>query len=85
MADCAEELASFGFRIFPLHHWTQNGCSCGKACRSPAKHPRISVWQDNATSNADTIGEWWKVFPNANIGLATGNDLLLSILTTHQG
>lgn len=62
-----------GWKVFPLHSSRNGVCSCGNAnCRSVAKHPRISDWQKNCTNKPSEIEDWWKKWPKANIGLATG-------------
>lgn len=74
----ALKLASCGLRVFPLHTPTDTdgGCSCskGKPCQrnAPGKHPRISDWKTEATTDVATISAWWKKWPDANIGIATG-------------
>lgn len=62
-----------GWSVVPLHDVTSGGCSCGKPdCRSAGKHPRISEWEREATTDADVIAQWWAAWPRANIGIATG-------------
>ena len=36
------------------------------------KHPLISGWQDNASSDLHTIGHFFSKWPNAMIGIPTG-------------
>jgi Bifunctional DNA primase/polymerase, N-terminal len=50
------------------------GCSCpaGPACPDPGKHPRLAGWTRLATSDPAVVGEWWRRWPDANLGLATG-------------
>ncbi|QAY18002.1 putative bifunctional DNA primase/polymerase [Pseudoalteromonas phage C7] len=65
--------ASIGWRIFPAHNIENGKCSCGDSkCKSPGKHPRFNGWQDAATSDTKQITQWWDVWPNANIAMATG-------------
>lgn len=52
--------ANLGWRVLPL----------GEG--SDAKKPRIRAWQDDATEDVATITAWWSDWPNAGIGLATG-------------
>src|SRR6266566_623697 len=75
----ARELASLGLRVFPLYHASACGaCSCGRLdCDSVAKHPRIRKWQTKATSDQAQIDAWWRRWPAANIGMATGHRLLV--------
>jgi len=34
--------------------------------------PKIKEWQHEATIDVNTINQWWSKWPNANIGIATG-------------
>ena len=64
-----------GWAVFPCHTVDENGvCSCRERerCDNPGKHPRIKGWKEYATTDPDQIREWWKLWPDANIGLATG-------------
>lgn len=84
-AKYAEKFSSFGWQVFPLHSWVQGktrwGCSCGKAdCTSPAKHPVVFTGVKAATTNATVIAEWWKRWPWANVGIATGVESGLIVL-----
>ena len=36
------------------------------------KKPLVKQWQEEATTDADAITEWWTKWPDANIGIATG-------------
>ena len=79
--------ANRGWRVFPLHTPNAEGtCSCGKnddpeGERHPVgKHPRIGEWQKSATTDTATIQAWWKKWPDANIGIATGPESGLIVL-----
>jgi hypothetical protein len=64
-----------GWAVFPLHSPDPSrGCTCslGPACKSPGKHPRTRRGLKDATTDQAQIREWWRRFPEANIGLATG-------------
>lgn len=63
-----------GFRTFPVHWIKVDGsCSCkNKDCSSPGKHPRISEWQKLASTDESWIKSWWKSWPDANVGIVTG-------------
>ncbi len=50
--------AQLGFRVIPL--------------KERAKEPLIADWPNKATTDEATIREWWRRWPNANIGIATG-------------
>ncbi len=78
MIDHALQLASRGWRVFPCHTTVSGSCSCGRDCGKDAgKHPRIKAWQTHATADPAQIERWWKKWPQANIGLATGSGLIV--------
>ena len=72
--DAALQLAACGCPVFPVHSVDEQGrCSCGSpACSSPGKHPRAGHGVKDATTDSVQIHEWWEQWPDANIGLATG-------------
>lgn len=79
LALAAVDYASLGWRLVPLHDLRPGPaglvCSCGKDCgNSAGKHPRLNEWQKHATDNIDQVREWWRQWPNANIGTRTGSD-----------
>jgi Bifunctional DNA primase/polymerase, N-terminal len=70
-----------GFRVLPLHYPTgaddgeaaRVGCSCGHpSCGSIGKHPLTPYGLTDATSDPAQLAWWWRRWPNANIGLVTG-------------
>lgn len=78
--------ARFGWRVFPLYEMTPGGaCSCSKGtdCKTPGKHPRVSIPSGEAavhpaTVDVKQIKAWWKKWPTANIGVwLEGSDLLV--------
>jgi putative DNA primase/helicase len=70
----AKLYASLGWRVLPCHNPTAGGgCSCGKStCKKPGKHPRISEWQNKASSDPQQIELWWQTWPEANVGVRLG-------------
>ena len=65
--------AARGWQVFPLHSSINGRCSCGKPdCQSPAKHPRTPNGLRDATTDVDAITDWWTAWPEANIGIRTG-------------
>lgn len=60
--------------MFPLHSVGRNGaCSCGeRECSSAGKHPRTPNGHISATTDAIKIKRWWRRWPDANIGMPTG-------------
>jgi hypothetical protein len=65
--------ASLGWHVFPCWSIKADGqCACGTACKSPGKHPlsRAVPWgQNNATTDANAIRQWWTQYPDANIAV----------------
>jgi hypothetical protein len=61
-----------------LHTPIPHGCSCGRrTCDRPGKHPRwhrqlITDGLHQASTDPDTIRRWWTQWPEANVGLRTG-------------
>ena len=67
------------WKVFPLHHIEDGQCSCRNAeCKNPGKHPRwkkglIENGLKAATSEEKKIRRFWALWPDANIGIATGS------------
>lgn len=54
-------------------------------CPTPGKHPRLSKWEDKATTDPEQIRTWWRWWPQANIGIAAGkSDLLVLDLDEYK-
>lgn len=54
--------ARMGLRVHPLKD----------AGTEKGKEPRLPAWQDKASSDVSEVTLWWTMYPNANIGIATG-------------
>lgn len=78
----ASDLAKRGYAVFPLHSPASGKpCDCNDLkCDSPAKHPRTKHGLADATTDTEKIGQWWGMWPHANIGVATGPDSGLVVL-----
>lgn len=63
--------ASMGFRVFPVVRGTKGSTINGKSGQL------LRSWKDEATSNPETIDQWWGTWPDADICIATGNGLLV--------
>ena len=75
LLDSALEWAECGFPVLPLHSaGSQGRCSCLKRCDHAGKHPRLTAGTDfaAATTNEGLIREWWEAWPDANLGVPTG-------------
>lgn len=87
--------AERGWYVFPLHApGISTPCDCGKEdCANPGKHPQWARklglehgWQD-ASHDPERIRAWWRQWPYANIGLATGPSglVVLDVDPRHDG
>jgi len=73
MLDAALRYAEKGWRVFPLHNPTADGCTCeDRDCKSIGKHPRTATGSHSASTNQKIIRAWWERWPDANIAIATG-------------
>ena len=78
--------ADWGWCVVPLHTPVGSGCSCRRPdCTDHGKHPRIRDWPTEATTDIDTIRRWWRQWPQANVGLATGTHLYVLDVDGDQG
>jgi replicative DNA helicase len=73
----ALQYARLGLKIHPLTWITDDGrCSCGSDhkgdTRKFGKHPLLGAWQDKASTDIETVKRWWTQWPQANVGLLTG-------------
>jgi len=82
--ESALELAAEGFRVFPCHTPMPNECSCGAGCASPGKHPRTLHGCRDATADRTMIEAWWDRWPDANVGVATGEELHVLDIDGHH-
>lgn len=74
----ALDFARRGWRVLPLHSYADGMCTCeNPKCTSPAKHPLTPNGVHGATTDEATIRRWWTEAPTANVGIATGNGLLV--------
>jgi hypothetical protein len=88
--DCARAApvyAALGFPVVPMHT-AQPGGRCGCAdtgCSDPGKHPRLRGWKRLAAADPAVVGEWWRRWPQANLGLAAGRRFDVLDLDGDQG
>lgn len=89
MIEHALAYARRGWSVFPLHTPDAAGnCSCRKPnCPDNGKHPRTMNGLTGATTDEAQIAKWWGMWPDANIGLATGerSAVVLDIDPRHGG
>jgi hypothetical protein len=71
----AQFYARLGWMVFPIYEIEEGKCACEKAaCSSPGKHPRIYNGFLDATTDKNTIEQWWDQWPRANVGVRTGRE-----------
>lgn len=94
MLDAALTYARHDLPVFPL--WPalkfERGftCGCGKGtrCESPGKHPLSALVPNglkSATTDTKVITDWWVSWPDANVGIATGNVIVIDVDPRHGG
>lgn len=87
--EAALEQAAAGRKVFLLHSVLANGeCSCSnRQCKDTGKHPRIKDWENEASTDAKQIVEWWTWRPQGNIGMPAGANgfVVLDVDPRHGG
>jgi hypothetical protein len=85
--DVALDYARRGWRILPLHAITLSGvCTCGSvACRSLGRHIRIPNGVKDATTDQEVIRNWWQKTATTQVGVATGDGLLVIEIDVRRG
>ena len=83
--EAALSYAARGWRVVPFNTVLKNGrCSCspekGKCDAKPGKHPRITEWEKKASTKESEIRKWWRMWPDANVGVLAGHDSGLVVL-----
>ncbi|GCE04810.1 bifunctional DNA primase/polymerase [Dictyobacter aurantiacus] len=79
LQDAAWNYAHNGWRILPLYSLNSDGtCACGQLqCPQPGQHPYLVDDVQQATNDALMLQHWWKQDEQANIGIATGDGLVV--------
>jgi hypothetical protein len=73
MESWALHYANRGWSVVPLHSAVNGPCSCGDPnCGAAGKHPRTQNGVKDASTHLQQISRWWKQWPDANVGIATG-------------
>jgi hypothetical protein len=62
-------------------------CSCPKAgaCTSPGKHPLTPHGLNDGSSDAGQVRQWWAEWPQANIGVVCGDNLVVLDIDPRNG
>lgn len=78
-----------GFAVVPVWHKDEDTgyCACkkGDGCDRPAKHPIPAQGIKQATVDATRINAWWNEYPEANIGIATGEASKIIVIDVDMG
>ena len=81
LLDAAIGYAHRSWRVFPLYGITKGRCACGNdGCSSPGKHPHVKHGLHAATTDMDQIRRWWRLWPSANVGIATGRESAVVVI-----
>lgn len=80
LAEAAAYAKRLGWPVFACHTIRDGCCTCGKLdCASPGKHPRTPGGFKDASLDPATIREWWRRWPDANVGIPTGERTFLAL------
>ncbi len=72
LLEAALERARAGAHVLPLWWTDADGtCACPKRsnCEHPGKHPRTKHGLNDASGDPNTIQQWWRRSPRANLGI----------------
>jgi P4 family phage/plasmid primase-like protien len=72
LGPAASWYASNGWSILPCYGIVGGRCTCGGAHVEPkdvGKHPSLPEWNKYATTDAETIDQWWNKDAQMNIGV----------------
>lgn len=73
--------AEMGWHVVPVYPPTRGRCTCkeGDKCEHPGKHPRTANGFNDASKDPATIEEWWRCWPDSNIGIMPSKSNLMAI------
>ena len=76
------ECAALGLHVVPMHTIEDGHCSCvaTSACPRLGKHPITRHGVNDATADGEQIDRWWTELPDANIGIAAGQESGILVL-----
>lgn len=72
LAPAAEWYAENGWKILPCYGIADGRCTCGSSHPEPkdvGKHPSIQEWNNQATSDVETVRQWWANAPESNVAV----------------
>jgi hypothetical protein len=93
LLDAAIAYARLGLPVLPLWNLRASDagqvCGCGRTnCSNAGKHPighLVVHGAHSATLNEQKIRHWWSIHPNANVGIATGDSVLVLDIDPRHG
>lgn len=76
--------------VLPLSPLRNGRCSCwlGASCPTPAKHPLAKLvphGSANASSDLADVVRWWRAWPDAGVGIATGGGFFVLDVDPRNG
>lgn len=81
LIEIALSYAERNWPVLPLHTPSNGICSCSRdQCNIPGKHPRTEHGLSEASTDEKQVKDWWSKWPDANIGILTGERSGLIIL-----
>ncbi len=72
LGPAAEWYAAKGWHILPCYGIDNGRCTCGGAHAEPkdvSKHPSIAEWNNQATSDVNTVKQWWPEGSEQNVAV----------------
>jgi len=78
-----------GWPVFPLFGVRDGACECARSqCDEPSKfgkHPRTLHGFQDASTDEEAIRRWWTMWPSSNVGIATGDGLVVIDVDPRSG
>lgn len=80
--DPAISYAARGWAVIPLYGIRDGRCACSdpNCTKNVGKHPRIKDWVAQASTDSEVIREWWRRWPDSNVGIVTGGRSRIVVL-----
>lgn len=72
LGPAASWYASQGWSVLPCYGIVNGKCTCGGVHAEPkdvGKHPSVTEWNIQATSNTETVDRWWSSNPDTNVSV----------------
>ena len=72
LGPAASWYANMGWRILPCYGIVNGKCTCGSVHAEPkdvGKHPSVTEWNVQATSDLAVVTRWWEQTPETNVSV----------------